>query len=303
MKTKILAVALLTGLSCGQAGAQTVDYFYGSSLSTSTQYYTESVSMGPGSVIVTSGGGNAANVGDPTGRNDDGFSGPITLNFDTPFSFFGNSYTTFYANNNGNITFGSGNLNFTPNDILPGGAALPIISPFFADVDTRNTSSGVMRLNQTIQNQTIVTWDSVGYYNQIASLRNSFQLVLRGADYSVPAGEGQIGFFWKTMEWTTGNKSGGSSGFAIPNIGTAATVGFGDGLGSGLMLDVSLDNSVAATVQDHHVWFNVDALGVPVVATASPPPPPVPEPETYAMLLAGLGLLGFTARRRKRLNA
>jgi DNA-binding beta-propeller fold protein YncE len=28
---------------------------------------------------------------------------------------------------------------------------------------------------------------------------------------------------------------------------------------------------------------------------------PVPEPETYAMLLAGLGLLGFTARRRKSL--
>jgi hypothetical protein len=27
---------------------------------------------------------------------------------------------------------------------------------------------------------------------------------------------------------------------------------------------------------------------------------PVPEPETYAMLLAGLGLVGFTARRRMR---
>ena len=26
---------------------------------------------------------------------------------------------------------------------------------------------------------------------------------------------------------------------------------------------------------------------------------PVPEPETFAMLLAGLGLIGFTARRRK----
>ena len=30
---------------------------------------------------------------------------------------------------------------------------------------------------------------------------------------------------------------------------------------------------------------------------------PVPEPETYAMLLAGLGLIGFTARRRKRAAA
>jgi hypothetical protein len=29
---------------------------------------------------------------------------------------------------------------------------------------------------------------------------------------------------------------------------------------------------------------------------------PVPEPETYVMLLAGLGLIGFTARRRKDLN-
>ena len=27
---------------------------------------------------------------------------------------------------------------------------------------------------------------------------------------------------------------------------------------------------------------------------------PVPEPETYAMLLAGLGLMGFVARRRQR---
>jgi hypothetical protein len=26
---------------------------------------------------------------------------------------------------------------------------------------------------------------------------------------------------------------------------------------------------------------------------------PIPEPETYAMMLAGLGLLGFMARRRK----
>jgi hypothetical protein len=27
---------------------------------------------------------------------------------------------------------------------------------------------------------------------------------------------------------------------------------------------------------------------------------PIPEPETYAMLLAGLGVIGFVARRRQR---
>jgi hypothetical protein len=33
--------------------------------------------------------------------------------------------------------------------------------------------------------------------------------------------------------------------------------------------------------------------------TLSIPTAPVPEPETYAMLMAGLGMLGFVARRRK----
>ncbi|MFT5590771.1 MAG: hypothetical protein ACI9ZF_002965 [Bradyrhizobium sp.] len=34
------------------------------------------------------------------------------------------------------------------------------------------------------------------------------------------------------------------------------------------------------------------------VTSGTPIPPPVPEPETYAMMLAGLGLLGFAAHRK-----
>lgn len=47
-------------------------------------------------------------------------------------------------------------------------------------------------------------------------------------------------------------------------------------------------------------WFRIS--GTTVGADYSLNLAPVPEPETYAMLLAGLGLMGFIARRRKSTN-
>ena len=42
-----------------------------------------------------------------------------------------------------------------------------------------------------------------------------------------------------------------------------------------------------------------ECCGGPAVLQVDLPLNPIPEPETYAMLLAGLGILGFMARRRK----
>ena len=53
-------------------------------------------------------------------------------------------------------------------------------------------------------------------------------------------------------------------------------------------------------------WFAADVVNTAngstgmVAARDLVPTTPVPEPETYAMLLAGLGLMGFVARRRQR---
>lgn len=257
-----------------------------SALIPSTQYYTDDIGGGIGSALIMTGGGSAPNIGGT--RNDDGFSGPISLGFTTDLLFYGNTYSQFWANNNGNISFNGGISAFTPSG--PQGAAQPIISPFFADVDTRNELSGLMYLRNDIANEIIVTWDQVGYYDSHGDLLNSFQLVLRGEDYVVPAGEGQIGFFWNTMQWETGDASGGTGGFG----GTPAAVGFGDGSSNGQVLEGSTLAGISGVVENHRLWFNLTSEGVPEV------PGTVPEPGMMILLGSGfLCLLAFRKRFKK----
>ena len=275
----IFLFVVLSMLMVSPTGAQ-VTTIPDSALIPSTTYYTQDIGGGIGTALLMTGGGNAPNVGGS--RNDDGFSGPINLGF--TLHFFGTDYTQFWANNNGNISFGGGISAYTPTG--PQGASQPIISPFFADVDTRNAASGLMYLRTDIPNEIIVTWDAVGYFEGHGDKLDSFQLVVRGPDYVVPAGEGQIGFFWNTMQWETGDASGGSGGLG----GTPAAVGFGDGLTNGQILQGSIHNGIAGIVNDERIWFNLTSEGVPIITTT-------PEPTT--MLLLGLGLVGLAGVRRK----
>ena len=94
-----------------------------SALVPSTQLYTDVIGGGIGNALVMTGGGSGANVGQS--RNDDGFSGPINFGFN--FTLFGTTYTQFWANNNGNISFGNGISAFTPTGLQ--GSTTPLISP------------------------------------------------------------------------------------------------------------------------------------------------------------------------------
>ena len=156
----------------------------------------------------------------PDFRGDDGSSASIALGFN--FCYYGTTYNSCFINNNGNISFGTSYSTFSsssfpnPNFVM--------IAPFWADVDTRNLSSGLVYYKQTATSL-IIKWNNVGYYSSMADKLNDFQLIItNGLDSLVPAGN-NVSFCYGDMQWTTGSASMGVGGFG----GTPATVGINKG--------------------------------------------------------------------------
>jgi hypothetical protein len=155
-------------------------------------------------------------------RNDDYSSPAITLPFG--FSLYGQTFTSCYINNNGNISFGSPYWTYTPAGFPVSG--YPMVAAFWADVDTRAAASGAVwyRLDS---NRLVVIWDHTGYYGAHSDKLNTFELILTdGTDPTIGVGN-NVGFCYDAMQWTTGDASGGSDGFG----GAPATVGINQGDG------------------------------------------------------------------------
>lgn len=177
-------------------------------------------------VPLLSGFGGNRNYGDLAMlANDDGSSSQLNLPFN--INFFGNTYNSFFINNNGNITFNNPVGSFTPSPFPI--SSQPMIAPFWADVDTRGTTGGPpfsdnVYVASPNSNTTVVTWDQVGYYNQHTDKINDFQLVFRNrADTGV--GNFDVDFRYNILQWTTGDASGGVAGLG----GTPAQAGFDAG--------------------------------------------------------------------------
>jgi hypothetical protein len=151
-------------------------------------------------------------------RNDDGSFGPVALGFN--FSLFGTIYNQVYINTNGNITFDAPYGEYNASGFPIG---VPMIAPFWADVDTRNASSG--RVSYALYaDRLVVTWNRVAYFTTGGAgpinRKNTFQLTIKANTAPTFTGNDVV-FAYDDMQWTTGNASGGTSGFG----GTAATVG------------------------------------------------------------------------------
>lgn len=178
--------------------------------------------------------------------NDDGSSGLLDLNFNV--NFFGTEYGQFYINNNGNITFNAPQSGYTPQPFPA--SANPMIAPYWADVDTRGT--GGVFVAAPNEDTAIVTWNNVGYYSRHTEPTNNFQLVLRdrSGDTGV-SGDFDIEFRYDTLNWTTGDASGGTNGHG----GIPAQAGFDAGDGENFFV---LPNSFTSDVVNLQDQSNVE---------------------------------------------
>ena len=140
--------------------------------------------------------------------------GPLSLPFD--FNFWGNTYSEFYINSKGLISFQEPVIDWTPEE-LPD-ANYNIISGYWGDADYRLTGDIYYRITP---DAVYVNWVDVGYYTNHDERTVSYQVVF-SADGSIAVGGGNnVQLCYENMEWAHGDV-GGSGGCCGPD---PATVG------------------------------------------------------------------------------
>lgn len=218
--------------------------------------------------------------------NDDSSTNLLDLQFD--INFFGRTYSSFFVNNNGNITFESALGAFTP-DPFPV-ANQPMIAPYWADVDTR--VAGNLWIYSPNADTVAVTWSSVGHYGggsietgaAAGPKTNSFQLVLRNrADTGT--GNFDVDFRYERLEWTFGTASLDEDGVPVP-----AQAGYdaGDrinfltlpGSRSDAVLDLQHNSNVSAATPG--LWTFAIRNGAPPGSSPSNPLLPVATDEGWS---------------------
>ena len=154
----------------------------------------------------------------PDYRSDDGSTAAIGFPFD--FCLYGTLYTSFYINNNGNISFGAAHGGYTATGFPD--ATFTMVAPFWADVNTGVAGSGLVYYKVT-PTYAVIQWNNVAHYSGDNTQLNTFQVIISdGTDPILPSGD-NVAFCYGNMKWT----AGATGGFG----GTPATVGVNSGDG------------------------------------------------------------------------
>jgi hypothetical protein len=192
-------------------------------------------------------------------RNDDDSTGIVPIGF--PISFFGGSNTTLYVNNNGNVTLDYARSSYTPTPLNQLYPPMRIIAPFWADVDTLNPTSNVVKYgNGTVDGRDAfgVDWVNVGYFSSHADKLLSCQLVIIDRSDIAP-GDFDMEFNYFKVQWEWGDVSANSPPRAGFSDGTEDYELPGSGV-EGAFLDANVAtgliyHSLNSPVPGRYVFF------------------------------------------------
>ena len=267
------------------------------------------------------------------------FAGPVVPGFDsntfarstsfTPIdigftvNFFGIEYTNLHIHELGSVMFrigGSGLINVSMDDVRS-----PTIAPFISNgVDTRYVGGQVTYGVGTYDGQPAfgVNWIDIAHTGSVLSdgafnshrrnfnfaspdvereARNSFQLIIVDRSEGNAIGDFDFVFNYDSIQWLQLNTYvGWSRGYRNDQPSSAA-----EGTNFELGADLSAAERLAAgyflnggplALAGLTYTFQVrNGIVSDPIITGSP----IPEPETWAMLLAGLGIVGMSAKRRR----
>jgi hypothetical protein len=247
---------------------------------------------------------------------DDVSSPAVDLGF--AVNFLGQTFTSVFVNQNGNLTFAAPLPDFTP--VPLGQLKSAIVAPFFADVDT-TVAGHISYGTGTVGGRAAfaATWDNVGYYGGTAGRTNSFQAVL--VDRSdTGAGNFDLEYNYGGLNWESGDFNGGTNGrggsSARAGYGGSGTAGTfyelpGSGVPGALLDDGPAGTALAANLLNsaepgRYVFSGRDGqITGSLVSTPKAPVPPlpsgpiapggpigVPEPGTWALAFCGLIAVG-----------
>jgi len=235
------------------------------------------------------------------GANDDSSVGPVNIGFGINFfGLNGGNQTTLFVNNNGNVTFNSPLGTYTPFPLLT--TNVPMIAPFFADVDTRAAGSNLVHYGQaTLDGHAVfgVNWINVGYYLAHDQHLNSFQLIITDRS-DTGAGNFDFEFNYDAITWETGQASGsdadglgGASARAGWSNGTNKSFELDGSAINGALLDTDCPNGDTGLICHD---LNSNILGQYIFSVRNGvvqgPDQPSGVPAPGALVLLGAGLLG-----------
>lgn len=237
-------------------------------------------------------------------RNDDLSTGLVSMGM--TLNFFGTNYTDCYVNNNGNISFSGPLWTYTPFNLYTTG--IPMLAPFFADVDTRNGASGVTQYGtDTVNGRPAfgVNWFDVGYFSYQVAHLNTFQLVVIDRS-DIGIGDFDFEFNYGTITWETGSASGGNpDGLG----GYSARAGWSNGYAlhsyelTGSAINGALLDGGPNALISGRLSSTIDGRYVFSVRNGQVEPPDdgvIPEPFTATLGIMSLLGVSLAAARRRR---